>query len=316
MIRFACSKCGQKINVADKHAGKKGKCPKCGNVVIVPEKSTVIEFQCESCGQKITVPEKYAGKKGSCPKCKKTVFVPGGKPVGAEGAKTVRFTCPMCEQAIQMPESSKGKLIECPHCSSYVEVPPEKPAEEKPKVPVEPAKEQAAPQRRYQAPAAPMTKNKRKHMIEMKKFAKHNKQSKILAIALMLTGAIGLWLIGLWSIGLLSMNVSNVGKTLSSVTLGICLPLFGVFTGIGLWKQYSSAFTAAFVYFLLQVIGIKSSVIFYEMYSGFSFYITLGSEKTSLSINVFALAMLIFTLHVKKDIENQARTSPGVRNNF
>lgn len=311
MIRFVCSKCGHKINVADKHAGKKGKCPKCGNVVIVPQKSTMIEFHCESCGQKITVPQKYAGKKGTCPKCKNAIVVPADKRVPAEGAKTVRFTCPMCDQSIDMPESSRGKLIECPHCSSYVEVPPEKPAEEKPKVPVEPAKEQAAPQRRYQAPAAPMTKNKRKHMIEMKKFAKHNKQSKILAIALMLTGAIGLW-----SIGLLLTNVSNVGKTLSSVTLGICLALFGVFTGIGLWKQYSSAFTAAIVYFLLQVIGIKSSVISYEMYSGFRLTITLGSRDTLLMINVFALAMLIFTLHVRKDIERQARTSPGVRNNF
>lgn len=311
MIRFGCSKCGQKINIADKHEGKKGKCPKCGNVVVVPEKSTIIEFHCESCGQKITVPEKYAGKKGSCPKCKNAIVVPAAKAVPAEGAKTVRFTCPMCDQAIQMPESSREQLIECPHCGSYVEVPSEKPAEEKPKVPVEPAKEQAAPQRRYQAPAAPMTKNKRKKMIEMKKFAEHNKLSKILAIALMLTGAVGLW-----TIILMSMNASNAGKTLSSVTLGICLALFGVFTGIGLWKQYSSAFTAAIVYFLLQVIGIKSSVISYEMYSGFSLTITLGSRDTLLMINVFALAMLIFTLHVKKDIERQARTYPGIKNNF
>lgn len=156
MISFNCSKCGQEINVADKHAGKKGKCPKCGNVVIVPEKSTVIEFHCESCGQKITVPEKYAGRQGSCPKCRKTVLVPGGKPVGAEGTKTVHFRCAMCDEAIEAPENSRGKLIECPHCSSYVEVPSEKPAEEKPEIPVEPVKEQVASQRRVEARPAPV----------------------------------------------------------------------------------------------------------------------------------------------------------------
>jgi len=36
MIRFQCKNCGQKIKVQENLAGKKGKCPKCKNIVIVP----------------------------------------------------------------------------------------------------------------------------------------------------------------------------------------------------------------------------------------------------------------------------------------
>ena len=37
MIKFNCKKCGQKLNVPGDRAGKKGKCPKCKKIVIVPE---------------------------------------------------------------------------------------------------------------------------------------------------------------------------------------------------------------------------------------------------------------------------------------
>ncbi len=36
-IRFRCKNCGQKIRIPKIHAGKKGKCPKCRNIVIVPQ---------------------------------------------------------------------------------------------------------------------------------------------------------------------------------------------------------------------------------------------------------------------------------------
>lgn len=36
MIKFACPQCGQKMNVSDDLAGKKGKCPKCSAVLEVP----------------------------------------------------------------------------------------------------------------------------------------------------------------------------------------------------------------------------------------------------------------------------------------
>jgi predicted RNA-binding Zn-ribbon protein involved in translation (DUF1610 family) len=36
MLRFNCDNCGCKIKVPDKHAGRKGKCPKCGQIVLIP----------------------------------------------------------------------------------------------------------------------------------------------------------------------------------------------------------------------------------------------------------------------------------------
>lgn len=37
MIKFNCKKCSQKLSVPETHAGKKGKCPGCKNILVVPE---------------------------------------------------------------------------------------------------------------------------------------------------------------------------------------------------------------------------------------------------------------------------------------
>jgi hypothetical protein len=37
IIKFSCENCGQKFSVHKNNAGKKGKCPRCRNIVIVPE---------------------------------------------------------------------------------------------------------------------------------------------------------------------------------------------------------------------------------------------------------------------------------------
>jgi len=42
----------------------------------------MIEFCCKRCNQKISVPKTFAGKKGKCPKCKNIVVVPKAEKVG------------------------------------------------------------------------------------------------------------------------------------------------------------------------------------------------------------------------------------------
>jgi len=42
MIRFRCEHCGHKLSVPDEHKGKRGKCPKCKNTLIVPEEKAAI----------------------------------------------------------------------------------------------------------------------------------------------------------------------------------------------------------------------------------------------------------------------------------
>jgi len=121
VIKFACSKCGKPIRVDDKHAGKKGKCPGCGEVVVVPGTSRAIAFRCAGCGHTIKVPQSYAGKRGKCPKCKEAVVVPAPKkkPVAETQAPTI--TCSMCGQAIGVPEGAADAFVKCPECGSYLD---------------------------------------------------------------------------------------------------------------------------------------------------------------------------------------------------
>ncbi|UCE49516.1 MAG: hypothetical protein JSW47_05105 [Phycisphaerales bacterium] len=76
MIKFSCNKCGHKLGVKDELAGKRGKCPGCGGIIVVPEKTILINFNCENCGEKISAPGMRAGTKGTCPKCKVALVVP------------------------------------------------------------------------------------------------------------------------------------------------------------------------------------------------------------------------------------------------
>jgi len=107
----------------------------------VNEPDFVIKFSCKNCGQQIRVPKIHAGKKGKCPKCKNIVVVPTPRQISAKSPGTVSFTCSMCQEAIKVPETSRGKLIECPKCGGYVDVPSEeKPAAAK-KIQLEPRRE-------------------------------------------------------------------------------------------------------------------------------------------------------------------------------
>jgi len=88
MIRFYCEHCAHKISVRDNHAGRHGKCPKCGSVIVVPAESTVIEFHCEKCDRKISAPKGHAGKKAVCPKCKSTFIIPTTQFAGSDAARS------------------------------------------------------------------------------------------------------------------------------------------------------------------------------------------------------------------------------------
>ena len=83
MIQFYCEYCANKISVRDTDSGKRGKCPKCGGIIVVPTESTVIEFHCEKCDRKISAPKSQAGKKAICPKCKSTFIIPTNQFAGS-----------------------------------------------------------------------------------------------------------------------------------------------------------------------------------------------------------------------------------------
>lgn len=102
MISFCCKECGQKIKVSDKHAGKKGKCPKCRSVVLVPHQEDADVL-------------KLSIKKPS-------------------SESLVNFRCVMCDDAVSAPESKRGEVIECPNCGSFAEVPVKEKVQVEPKV--------------------------------------------------------------------------------------------------------------------------------------------------------------------------------------
>lgn len=84
MIKFRCSKCNKKIRTPDNTAGKRGKCPQCGQVMRVPrtreetvrDNRAVIKFRCPNCNQRIGVAENYAGKRVRCAKCRQPIRAP------------------------------------------------------------------------------------------------------------------------------------------------------------------------------------------------------------------------------------------------
>lgn len=98
MIKFSCQKCGQRISVPDEHAGKKGKCPKCRILLLIP----VAEKADASLAQ-ITLDYNVGG------------WLPENKPV--------QFKCRMCDKVIEADESKRGAIVECTGCGSFAEVP-------------------------------------------------------------------------------------------------------------------------------------------------------------------------------------------------
>ena len=82
MIKFNCKHCDHPIKVSGQHVGKKGKCPQCHGILIVPVKhseshgSPIIKFKCPHCEHKISVKAEYAGKRAHCAKCKHSLQVP------------------------------------------------------------------------------------------------------------------------------------------------------------------------------------------------------------------------------------------------
>lgn len=121
MISFTCSSCSRVISVDEKYSGRKGKCPKCGGIVVVPARSTVIKFHCEDCGHKIKVPDKYGGKKGKCPKCHNPILIPPAEKDQAAAVEMTRITCQMCGQVMEVAKNAGETYTECPSCGSYVE---------------------------------------------------------------------------------------------------------------------------------------------------------------------------------------------------
>ena len=60
MIKFSCNNCGQKFRVPEDQAGKKGTCPKCKNVVVIPEIQSTSPAPEQSGSEEMHVDSKFS----------------------------------------------------------------------------------------------------------------------------------------------------------------------------------------------------------------------------------------------------------------
>ncbi len=108
-----CS-CGKQLRVPDEHAGKRVKCPACGQACAVPAAGGVraaapppataaakINFRC-SCGKVMQAKPEHAGLKSKCPACGTVVAIP--RAPGAPNTVATRPTQPAAPSALPREE--------------------------------------------------------------------------------------------------------------------------------------------------------------------------------------------------------------------
>lgn len=131
-IEFSCPNCHQQVRTPDSAAGKKGKCPHCQAIVLIP---AVIAPG---------TPPAAAPKPAPTPK---PAAKPAPKP--AASSEVIEFACPTCQKSVRTPPSAAGKKGKCPHCQTIVQIPeagsrwvggpPSTPKSAAPKEPSQPA---------------------------------------------------------------------------------------------------------------------------------------------------------------------------------
>lgn len=133
--------CGKKFAAPENLAGKKVKCPSCGQPIIIPaagptKPATVpqsgnITVSCQ-CGKRFSAPPNLAGKNVKCPGCGQPIAVPGSpRPVASEPAENpdvfITAKC-NCGKVVQAKVALAGKKVRCPACSSVLAIPSGSPA--------------------------------------------------------------------------------------------------------------------------------------------------------------------------------------------
>ena len=98
-IEFACPECGLPVRTPLATAGKKGKCPSCGAIVLIPESPS------------------------AAPASRPAANVPPARPRPAAPPQRIDFSCPHCGNLVRTPLGAAGKKGRCPSCSRVVDIP-------------------------------------------------------------------------------------------------------------------------------------------------------------------------------------------------
>ncbi|MCI0358087.1 MAG: YIP1 family protein [Planctomycetaceae bacterium] len=166
-IEFPCPACHQQVRTPDAAAGKKGKCPNCGAVVIIP--APVVAWPATTPPPKTPAPQPPKGppepkpappppKSQSQPPPKPQsrppdpARMPPSKPASAApppstaapptsaapASASIEFNCPTCKKIVRTPAAAAGKKGQCPHCQAVVQIPTRSTAASKPLVMAKP----------------------------------------------------------------------------------------------------------------------------------------------------------------------------------
>ena len=134
MVKVACV-CGGRFDAKAKLAGKRVKCPKCGQSIDIPKAQAAspsgerIRITCP-CGGSFGAKASLAGKRFKCPKCGNPITVPANQPspVATQPATTSPPASPIivvcsCGKMFAAEPRLAGTTVHCPGCSSPLVVP-------------------------------------------------------------------------------------------------------------------------------------------------------------------------------------------------
>ncbi len=119
--------CGQRLVAKKRLAGKRVVCPRCKDVVTLPDLSSSdstgrhIVVACQHCSQRFLAKGELAGKAVRCPVCSRPLSVPKPGDVTAS-IPQIDVTCECGQQFVARPFLA-GKRVPCPKCGRTLDIP-------------------------------------------------------------------------------------------------------------------------------------------------------------------------------------------------
>jgi hypothetical protein len=130
-IKFLCPSCKKVVSVKDEFAGKRGKCPHCGNVLTVPAPTRPPTTSGPPAAKRATPPPSPRPIRAPKPPpgpvdldaAAADALRDEPKPEAAVASTTIDFNCPMCDTELHLPLDLAGKRSPCPECRRIIKVP-------------------------------------------------------------------------------------------------------------------------------------------------------------------------------------------------
>jgi len=119
-IEFPCPTCHQQVRTPDAAAGKKGKCPNCGTLVMIPAPVVALPPPTSRPPDPARMPPP-AKPQSPAPPASPAAPTPTSPAPAAAGS--IEFDCPTCHKVVRTPLATAGKKGQCPHCQAVVQIP-------------------------------------------------------------------------------------------------------------------------------------------------------------------------------------------------